>query len=282
MPSLTKQHVKIISTALKNQSSRVKATPTWRKLVDEYGLGEMRGSHIHLTRQDRKAWRELLVAECGFDPTQEGLSGNRTEVASRTPNEKWSTESVWANMVSVTALGGDLVTAEGRCGIVHGVEYRVQSAALQPSDYEALLIVENYEAFLFIHQFQLPELGHVLVLYRGHDATARAVMRLLERVAGIPIIGFTDPDPAGIGILVDNPRFTHALVPGITALASAPTLAERFALQLAARPRLKEQCTERSEDFRHYVDWVLEEGVAISQEWLLGHCVPVQIIPLLP
>lgn len=280
MSALTKQQVKIIATALKNQTPRVKATSNWIKLVAEYGLGEVRGGQVHFSRQDYKTWREILMADVGFDPTQETIAGNRTEVASLTPNEKWSTESVWASMVSTTVIGGNLITTKGACGIVPGVEYRVGSNALRPGDYDALLVVENYEAFLFIHRFQLPELGHVLVLYRGHDVTSRVVASLLDSAVNKPVIGFTDPDPAGVGLLIDNKALTHALIPEAEDLSKAPKLTQRFADQLAARANLKAQSAERSEAFKCYVNLIVDKGVAISQEWLSSHRVRLRLVAL--
>ena len=176
-----------------------------------------------------------------------------------------------ASMVLTTAHGSNLVTAGGERGIIPSVEYRVSIDSLRTSD---------YEAYLFIHQFQLPEIGHVLVLYRGHDTSARAVLTLLERVAGMPVRGFNDPDPAGVGILIDNKWFTHALIPDRSYLEDAPTLPTRFAGQLAVRPRIKEQCAGRSEEFRRYVDWIVDGGIAISQEWLCSHRTPIRLISL--
>lgn len=281
MSSLSKQQVKIIVTAIKKQAPRIRATTAWVQLSEEYGLGEQRGDHIHFSRQDYKAWREILIAECGFDPVEAELTGNRTEVARLTSNEKWSTESVRAGLVSVTVLGGNLVTAQGQCDVIPGVEYRVSIDALRPDDYEALLVVENFEAFLFIHQYLLPECGHALVLYRGHDASARSVIELQKRADDdMPVIGFADTDPAGIGIVIDNRCLTHALFPDRDSLVGVPTLAQRFADQLTMRPRLLEQCSDKSEEFRQYVKWMLIEGIAISQERMCSLRIPFQLVAL--
>lgn len=280
MPSLSKQQVRIIATAVRNQSPQVKATSAWLMLAQEYGLGEVRGSHIVFSRQDYNIWREILVADCGYDPSQTTLAGNRTEIAAVTTNEKWSSESELVKRASVTALGGELVTRTGRCGIIPQVEYRVDISTLNPDDYDALLVLENYEAFLFVHQFQLPDPGHVLAIYRGHDMSARAVMTLLSRAGKTPVIGFTDPDPAGLAIVNDTRFFTHVVIPAIDSLTGAPSLADRFKNQLAARPHLKAQCSQRSDAFQRYANWILDTGFASSQEWLCSHSVPLRLITL--
>jgi len=280
LPSLSKHHVGIIVTAIRNQSVRVKATPAWLKLSQEYGIGDVRGSHILFSRQDYKLWRQILVADCGYDPSQTSLGGNRTETATYTANEKWSTQSELAKRASVTALGGDLITRMGRCEIIPEMEYRVDITALNPADYDALLVLENYEAFLFVHQFQLPDIGHVLAIYRGHDISARAVMMLLNRVGNTPVIGFTDPDPAGLAIVNDNQFFTHAIIPAIDSLAGAASLAIRFRKQLAARPHLKAQCSQRSGAFQRYANWIIDTGFATSQEWLCSQSVPLRLIKM--
>src|SRR5690606_9142200 len=194
-----------------NQHRPTKATATWIQLVNEFGLGEVRGHHIYFSRQDYKAWREILAADCGFDPTQTVLSGDRTAVSKLTPNEKWSTESMWARRVSTTVIGGDLVTTTGRCEIIPGVDYGVDVNTLRPADYDAVLVIENSEAFFYAHLFHTPDLGHLLVLYRGHDYSARTVMTFLENSTDMPVIGFTDPDPAGAGLLKGHKLLTHAL-----------------------------------------------------------------------
>ncbi|BCD98650.1 DUF7281 domain-containing protein [Marinagarivorans cellulosilyticus] len=280
MPTLSKQQTKIIATAIKNQRPEIKATRVWLGLVAEFSIGRVDGNKINFTRSDYQQWRELLISSCGFDPTTTELTGNRTEVSRITHQEKWAPESELKKQLSVTALGGDLITTQGRCAVIPQVDYRVNKAYLKPQDYNACLVVENFEAFVFIHQFNLPTLGHVLVLYRGHDLTARSVNEFLADASDTPIIGFTDPDPAGLGILNDWPWLSHALIPKLTDLKNftdIPSLHDRFISQLRKRPNLREECADKPQAYRDYANWILNAGFAGSQEWLCSHGVGLEV-----
>lgn len=280
MPTLNKNQVRIIATAVKNQAPEIRVTPAWRQLVAEYAIGRVEGNKICFTRGDYQQWRALLVASCGFDPTETELTGNRTETAKITHHEKWAPDSELTKQLSVTALGGDLVTTRGRCNVLPEVDYRVNKAYLNPKDYDACLVVENFEAFLFIHQFNLPPLGHTLVLYRGHDHTARAVNEFLARAGGT-IIGFTDPDPAGLGILTDWPWLSHALVPKVASLEvfeGLSSLHDRFISQLRNRPNLKEERANKPQAYQDYADWILNTGFAGTQEWLCSRGVGLEVV----
>ena len=280
MPSINKKQVKIITTAIKNQSHEINATSTWLGLVAEFSIGKVSGSKILFTRNDYKKWREILISSCGYDPLDIVLSGNRTEVASVTHHEKWASESELAKQLSVTAINSDIITSKGRCSVIPEVEYRVNKDHLNPRDYEACMVVENLEAFIFIHRFNLPTLGRALVLYRGHDVTTRAVNEFLERTQDVPIIGFTDPDPSGLGILNDWSWLNHALVPDVTLLAKAPSLHARFQKQLQARPNIKEEFGAKSLLYQKYANWIVDKGFAGTQEWLCSHYIPLQLLSI--
>lgn len=278
MSTIDKKHVKIITTAIKNQSREIKATARWLNLVAEFSIGRVHGNKIHFTRDDLKKWRDVLISSCGYDPIETTLTGNRTETTRTTHQDKWAPESELTKQLSTTVIGGDFVTTKGRCCVIPEVDYRVNKALLNVGDYDACLVVENFEAFLFIHQFNLPNLGHVLVLYRGHDKTARAVIEFLESVTEIPVIGFTDPDPSGLGILNDWPWLSHVLIPDVSLLSEAPSLHDRFQKQLKVRPSIKAECEGKSESYQRYANWIVDTGFAGTQEWLCGHRIPLELI----
>tara|TARA_R110001583_G_scaffold195555_1_gene376098 strand:- start:276 stop:1121 length:846 start_codon:yes stop_codon:yes gene_type:complete len=280
LPSINKKQVNIIVTAIKNQAREIKATRTWLELVAEFSLGKVSANKIIFNRDDYKKWREILISHCGYDPIATTLQGNRTEVTKLTHHDKWAGESELAKQLSVTVIGGDLITANGRCAVIPEVDYRVNKEYLNPSDYEACMVVENFEAFIFIYRFNLPALGHVLVLYRGHNTTARSVTDFLQVVQGIPIIGFTDPDPAGLGILNDWNCFTHALIPDPAKIKAIPSLHDRFKVQLRARPNMKAELEGKSLQYEAYANWILESGFAGTQEFLCSRGIPLKMVKL--
>lgn len=280
MSKLSKQQLSLIATALKNRTGKITATKSWIQLATEFNLGELRDNSIHFSRADYQTLREITIADSGYDPSTTRLTGSRTEVSRITVNEKFSNESIIGRQVSCTAIGGPLIIGEQHSNIITGIEYRVDSTLIDHRHYDAVLVVENYEAFLFVHQFIVPDLGHVLVLYRGHDVSAAAVINLIDGITDFPLIGFTDPDPAGVGLLNDNPSFSHALIPDTEYLVEAPSVEKRFATQLAARPNIKKQCEGKNDNFRKYANWMVDKGFASTQEWLCSHSVPLILICL--
>jgi len=281
MPSLTKAQVSIISTVLKKNTSKIRLSAQWQELHDSYGIGRCEGKWLHLTRQDLKKWRSLIIAQVGFDLTKESLSGNRTEVSKRVKNEKWSTAAARSTRIYCSALNAPLVLRQGTIEALPEVEYCIDYQDIQIEHYTSIMVIENLEAYIFAHSFCFPDMGKVLLVYRGHDQSARAMKTCLKAaLKGMPVYYFTDPDPSGIGIIIDSPFATHAIVPAFEAMQKKDSLTERFAKQLAARPDLRSQVASYSIDFQGYAEHILNKGIAISQEWLCSHDVTLQSIHL--
>lgn len=279
MSSLTKSDVGIISTVLKNNSAKTRLTPAWQTLHDSYGIGRCEGKWLYFTRNDLKSWRQLIIANAGFDPSSETLSGDRTSVANKARNEKWSTQSVQINRIYCTTINSDLVLTQGNVLTLAEVEYRVDYHDINLGHYDALMVIENLEAYIYCQSFNFPDLGKVLVAYRGHDQSVRALLNCLDnKPDNLPVYYFCDPDPAGLGIIMDSPHATHAITPTLEAIKKAASLSDRFAPQLAARTNLRNQTSAYSSAFQAYVNYMINEGVALSQEWLCSANIPLQAI----
>ncbi|MFV1874084.1 MAG: hypothetical protein ACMZ64_12250 [Oleiphilus sp.] len=281
MPVLEKKHVKVIETVVRNDRREVKRTELWDELVSEYGIGRYKGDVILFSRSDLEAWVKIVITKTGYDPLGENISGNRTEVSDQYRDEKWATEKVLPNRVLCTSIGGVLKSELGSCTVIPEVEYRIDYRKVHPKDYDGILVVENLEAFVFIHQFKLPDLGHVLVLYRGNDESATAMKSLLNKCEkGYPVYWFPDFDPAGLGMVMDSREVTHAILPIVSQLTKDDNLPSRFDKQIVRRPRIKEQARTFGEEFSEFVAFSVNKGIAVSQEKMCAKQINLTAVPI--
>jgi len=132
------------------------------------------------------------------------------------------------------------------------------------------VVVENLEAFVLWGQFNfLEQLRNSLVVYRGHDVSAKAVISFLNSLPiGIDVTVFSDPDPAGLEIIMSTPKVTSALVPVSIENFRKVSHKERFGGQLATMPNVKEKSLSFSEQFQKYVNTITKLGIAVTQERL--------------
>jgi len=281
MPVLEKKHVKVIETVVRNDRREVKRTKLWDDLVSEYGIGRYKGDVILFSRSDLEAWIKIVSTKTGYDPLGENISGNRTEVSGQYRDEKWATEKMLPNRVLCTAIGGVLKSELGSSEVIPEVEYRIDYRKINPMDYDGVLVVENLEAFVFIHQFKLPDLGHILVVYRGNDESSTARKSFINKCEkGCPVYWFPDFDPAGLGMIMDASEVTHAILPKVSLLTKDDNLPSRYDKQIVMRPRLKEQASNFGQAFYELVVFLVNKGVAVSQERMCAKQISLAAIPI--
>jgi hypothetical protein len=186
--------------------------------------------------------------------------------------------------ILVSSLNSDLILDQGTQVVLPRVEYRVQVDDIQFEAYDSLVVVENLGAYKYCQSFCWPDIGAALVVYRGHEGPEeRAVLKLLEvQSAERPIYAFYDPDPAGVGMVMDLIHFTHAIVPPLGVGIRKRRLQDRFNKQLAVRPNLKKQSAGFSQVWQAYIEQLIDEGIASSQEWLCNARVGLRCIHLKP
>lgn len=270
MSSLSKADVGIIGTALKKRAERVDLTVAWQRLHDDFHIGRCVDRWLYLRRKDHRELSSLCVQLTGVDPVLGVSAGARTEVAAQAFDEKWGDGAVRDGGILVSALNSDLLLDQGTQAVLPRVEYRVQVDDIQIESYESLVVIENLDAYKNCQSFCWPDIGTALIVYRGHEGPeVRAVMKLLREQAGErPIYAFYDPDPAGLGMVMDLPYVTHAIVPPLDRAIRKRRLQERFNRQLAVRPNLKQQSADFSHAWQSYVGELVDSGIASSQEWL--------------
>ena len=282
MSGLSKADVGIIGTALKKRAERVDLTVAWQRIHDDLQIGRCVDRWLYLSRKDHRELSLLCAQLTGVDPLLGLPAGGRTEVAGQAFNEKWGNGAVRDGKILVSSLNSDLILDQGTQTVLPRVEYRVHLDDIQIEAYESLVVVENLDAYKNCQSFCWSDVGSALIVYRGHEGPeVHAVLKLLGEQAGErPIYAFYDPDPAGIGMVMDLPHATHAIVPPLDMAIRKRRLQERFNKQLAARPNLKQQSADFSEAWQFYVSELIDGGISSSQEWLCNARVGLQSIYL--
>ncbi len=281
MSRIRKTDVRMIAKAIKSGPGKFKLNTGWTRLCEEFGIGTIETAHVEFSRADLKTWRDLVSSSLGFDPLGEKPEGDRISVSKITPDEKWAGEVVQKWLVSLTSFNGDLILIDGRSSIIESVEYRLDWRRIDTAHYKSIIVIENFKAYLSTHRFKFPDLDNALVLYRGHDHSAKEVINFLDEINGsLPVYLFTDPDPAGIGIIIDSQFASHVICPDIKDLHKENSVSYRFEKQIGHRPGILSDISNCTDSFSQYASHIVNQGIAISQEWLCSHDIPLVSMPL--
>lgn len=282
MPELTKSAFNAISCVLKERKNKVKVLKLWRAVYDEFAIGRLAvegvQTWLYFDVADREKLRSVCIANTGQDPLGSTIQGLRYEMAGH--NEKWATESIQRHMVYCASfkqavyVNGSAFNLPAQAGL--WLDYR----NIDIARYERIIIVENLEAFIFWSEFNAPEsVVGALVLYRGHDISAKAVQQFLSELSDtFHITVFSDPDPSGLKIILDTPHVSSALIPENVESLKSQTNTERFARQLAVNTAVKNKAQRLSPAFQIYVAAIVDSGIAVSQEKLCHNKIPLRLI----
>jgi DNA topoisomerase VI subunit A len=150
----------------------------------------------------------------------------------------------------------------------------------------AILVVENLDVFDVIHQARLPEnLTHVMVIYRGsgHHSPIGVRHFLQAMTDKLPIIAFTDLDPAGLQIAHTLMGVTHCLVPQLVLTAPAELLARA---QINSTDDFDKQAKQakylQNAELKHWQKlavWLNQHQISIKQQHLLAHGLELVLVP---
>jgi hypothetical protein len=264
-----------------------------QKLREDYAdILLLQGSRLIFTPATKLRLRQALAKAEGFDLLQ-GLpeSVNRLEMATHHSDEKLADVAPEANFLLATSRTGLLLrrgldkpteSHSNRSGprafsLPPGLSVRLQVNDLDINGYDSIVVVENLQAFDHWHLARVADdLGKELVVYRGHDVTARAVLKLLS-IAKPFIVAFTDLDPAGLQIACTLPHVSKLLVPELPTDhldASHPEASFNAAIQLETFA--KQHKALAFLESRHLAGWqalatqVTKAKIAIMQETMLA------------
>lgn len=287
MASLGQQQLQLLENAFIKRSSKVKLTANWRAIYRELEVGELDESEKHLcfAPKDFDLLRQGVLALMGLDLRDLNFNVDRMAMSAKSHNEKLANVRPEAEYVLLKFLG----FTPSPLAIPALSSLRVPIAVAQ--DYcgehnvSAILVVENLDVFDVIQQARLPEhLTHLMVIYRGSgNHSPIGVRHFLRAMAGkLPIIAFTDFDPAGLQIAHTLTGVTHCI---------APQLALAAPLELLAIGRINSiddfDKQVKQVKYLQYADlakWqplangLIQYHVSIKQQHLLSHGVKLALV----
>jgi len=267
---ITDKHVPILSRVIKSVNYKVKKNALWQFLVSEYGIGYLDGHFVILNRDDHIRIQELVLNQIGIDLLEHLPSGDRIQVSLKTGNEKFAAEAPGRHYIALTSWSKQLNINGQTIPLLPGASYRIDWRNLDMRP-DCIIVVENLQAFDNFYMAKLPqELANAWVLYRGHNISSKAVKDCLAAMPeGIPIIAFSDYDPAGLIISKTTIGVTQFLLPEIdVAFQQAHGTRERFESQHASVTHLTNNPLPGTLS-AHY-DRLLNERLCVSQEQMLA------------
>ena len=288
MVSLTPQQFQLLKNAVKKRSLKLKFTPNWQAIYRELeiGLPDESERWLFFTAQDLVKLRQDVKDHLGLDLFYDDLNVDRMAMSAKSHNEKLAKIRPEAEYVLMKYLGFE----SSPTGISTRTSLRIPLDEAQKHCHElnvaAILVVENLDVFDVIHQARLPQdLTHVMVIYRGsgHHSPI-GVRHFLQAMAGrLPVIAFTDLDPAGLQIAHTLMGVTHYLVPQLALTAAAELLAigqinstYDFDKQAKQTKYLQHADLKRWQELAF---WLTQHSISIKQQHLLAHGLELVLVP---
>lgn len=280
MARLGKQQLQLLEGVYLNRSPRVKLSPNWRTIYRELEVGELDGAEKYLcfAPRDFELLRQGVLAKEGVDLQALDFNLDRIAMSAQSQNEKLASIRPEAEYVLLKYLG----FGSSPIGISTRTSLRIPLDEAQKHCHElnvaAILVVENLDVFDVIHQAHLPDdFTNVMVIYRGsgHHSPI-GVRQFLQAMAGkMPIIAFTDLDPAGLQIAHTLTGMTHCIVPQLALFAPNELLAisqinsaDDFAKQA---PQAKYLQSTNLKNWQQLSLWLIQQRISIKQQHLLAH-----------
>ncbi|MGL5390962.1 MAG: DUF7281 domain-containing protein, partial [Shewanella sp.] len=280
MARLGRRQLEQLQRVYIKRAAKVKLTPDWLTIYRELEVGELDGAAKNLCflPQDFELLRQGVLALMGLDLRALDFDVDRMAMAAKSHHEKLAKIPPEADYLllkfvgfttpplplsALTALRAPIRQAHDYCR-----EFKVES----------ILVVENLDVFDVIHQAGLPSnLGQVLVLYRGsgHHSPI-GVRHFLQQIAGqMPIIAFTDIDPAGLQIAHTLTGVTHWLVPQL-ALSAPNELMAKAQINASGdfdrqAKQLKYLQQAQLHNWQSMVTWLGRWRISMKQQHLLAH-----------
>ena len=251
-------------------------------------MGELDESEKYLcfAPKDFELLRQSVLALMGLDLRQLDFNVDRMAMSAKSHDEKLAKIRPEAEYVLMKYLGFE----SSPTGISTRTSLRIPLDEAQKHCHElnvaAILVVENLDVFDVIHQACLPQdLTHVMVIYRGsgHHSPI-GVRHFLQAMADkLPIIAFTDLDPAGLQIAHTLMGVTHCLVPQLALTAPAELLA---IAQINSTDDFDKQAKQakylQNAELKHWQKlavWLNQHRISIKQQHLLAHGLELVLVP---
>ncbi|WP_283627785.1 DUF7281 domain-containing protein [Shewanella baltica] len=288
MVSLGQQQLQLLEKAFIKRSPKVKLTANWRAIYRELEVGELDESEKHLcfSPRDFDLLRQGVLALMGLDLRDLDFNVDRMAMSAKSHNEKLAKIRPEAEYVLLKFLG--FQSPPVAISALSSLRIPLDEAQKHCRELHvaAILVVENLDVFDVIHQARLPEdLTNLMVIYRGsgHHSPI-GVRHFLQAMAGeLPIIAFTDLDPAGLQIAHTLMGVTHYLVPQLALTAAAELLGigqinstYDFDKQAKQTKYLQHADLKRWQELAF---WLTQHSISIKQQHLLAHGLELVLVP---
>ncbi len=271
-----KAEFKAINILLLNGKDRVPRNKVWTLIHEETNLGAVRGREFVFSIEELQKLRQYGMSLTGgeLDPQFNQPSGSRMELAQRHSDEKFSTQSVFGNLLLMATAGRATLIISGKSTSTQPASViAVKSEAVdhQFLQQQRLVVIENGSLLPDWQRIRLPESWeNAVLLYRGHGDNARGVSQLVAVQPSERLAFYYDFDPAGIAMALRWGR-GHVLVP-----KDWSALDCRSANSVSQRNTFRQQHAElkmayglaRTASQRRVVEFMETEECAIMQEHL--------------
>ena len=284
MSGLSKMQLTMIAEVLKKQKNHIKLTTNWLKIEAILDVELSRWANgsltVPLNSQRRQLIRQAVIDQVGPDLLEVEFSGDRLQMSKVTANEKWAAIKPEQHYVLVRAVGIELLTQVPNCSVRMTITQAL--TMIQNLAIAQLVVVENLD--VFDHwQPDLNDLGSALTLlvFNGsNEQYSAAGVRGLCARSPIPVIAFTDLDPAGLQIAHTLPQVQALLVPeDMDALLQLPHInhSHDFDKQFKQVSYLQ---TAELGNWQAIADRVLAQRLSIKQQHIISHGLVLVVIRL--
>lgn len=280
MARLGQQQLQLLQNAYQKRSVKVKLTANWRAIYRELEVGELDESEKHLcfAPRDFDLLKQGVLALMGLDLRDLDFNVDRMAMSAKSHNEKLAKIRPEAEYVLLKFLS--FIASPLAISVLSSLRVPLETAQELCCEHNvsAILVVENLDVFDVIHQARLPQdLSNIMVIYRGsgHHSPI-GVRHFLQAMADkLPIIAFTDLDPAGLQIAHTLIGVTHSVVPQLALTAPAELLA---IAQINSTDDFDKQAKQmkylQNAELKHWQKlavWLNQHRISIKQQHLLQH-----------
>lgn len=288
MASLGLQQLQLLQNAYLKRSVKVKLTTNWRAIYRELEVGGLDESEKHLcfVPRDFELLRQGVLALMGLDLRELDFNVDRLAMSGKSHAEKLAKIRPEAEYLLLKFLGFHSPPVAISALSSLRVPLATAQALCSEQHVSAILVVENLDVFDVIHQARLLEdLTNLMVIYRGSgDHSPIGVRHFLRSMAGrLPVIAFTDLDPAGLQIAHTLNAVTHCVVPQLALTAPVELLAMA---QINSTNDFDKQAKQtkylQNADMKQWQQlalWLNQHRISIKQQHMLFHRLELVLVP---
>lgn len=206
-----------IERLLKKGQRTARLSTVWKRIHEETGAGVIRKDQLLFTPIDLQRLREYgKYVSRGVDPLSDSLAGSRMEVAGKTPNEKFASDSVFGDLLVLATAGETQLVINGQP--IKTPRGSVLSIGPGTLDRETLkqsrvVIIENGSIMPYWQDIRLPpEWQDSVLLYRGHRENMQHVRAIIDGQPAENLALYYDFDPEGLEMALGTGKGT-VLIP---------------------------------------------------------------------